>query len=244
MARKSSTLDAHLFEGPWLGVLGGMGPAATADFMRRLTERTPAARDQDHHRVLLYSDPTIPDRSDALMGRGSCPLPKLTAGVRFLAAAGAASIAIPCNSAHAWYENLQEEVDVPLLHIAGAAVGVVRETYPARTAVGVLGTEGTLALGFYQERLTGAGFEAIEPETPGDVDLVMRAIRGVKAGAVDEAAELLGSAVTSLKTRGAEVIIVGCTDLSVALAASPLLVGANVVDASDALAAAAVQAVS
>lgn len=244
MARSPRLTEVRLSEDPWLGVVGGMGPAAATDFMRRLTERTPAERDQDHHRVLLYGDPTTPDRSEALMGRGSSPLPKLTAGVRFLAAAGVVAIAIPCNSAHAWHEELQAEVSVPLLHIADAAVSVVRGVSPAPTAVGVLGTEGTLKLGFYQERLVAAGFDAIVPEAPEDRDLVMRAIRGVKAGSVDEAAELLAMALSRLQIRGAEVTIVGCTDLSVALEASKPAIEAGVVDASEALAAAAIQALS
>src|SRR5699024_1394419 len=106
--------------GPVLGVLGGMGPAATADFLDKLAASTPAARDQEHIATLVYSDPTTPDRSDAMVAEGPDPLPALLHGIEFLSNAGVGAIAIPCNSAHFWYDQMQRATDAPILHIVDA----------------------------------------------------------------------------------------------------------------------------
>ena len=104
---------------PVLGVLGGMGPLATVDFLRKLIEETPAARDEDHLPVIAWSVPQIPDRPAAITGNGESPLPALLAGVHTLKAAGAVALAIPCNTAHYWYDDM-----------AGTALGLtLPQTY-------------------------------------------------------------------------------------------------------------------
>ena len=104
-----------------LGILGGMGPLATADFYAKLIAQTPAARDQDHVPVVIYAVPQVPDRTAALLRGGATPVPALLAGLRTLVAAGAQAIAMPCNTAHAWFDELAAQSPVPLLHIADAA---------------------------------------------------------------------------------------------------------------------------
>src|SRR5579875_1708753 len=94
------------FGGKILGVLGGMGPLASAHFMARLTLLTPATRDQDHIPAVLWSDPRVPDRNAARLGTGADPLPVLLRGLAGLRAAGAGAIAIPCNTAHGWYDGM------------------------------------------------------------------------------------------------------------------------------------------
>ncbi|WP_309139629.1 amino acid racemase [Siccirubricoccus sp. G192] len=105
----------------FLGVLGGMGPLASAQFMARLTLLTPAERDQDHIPALLWSDPRVPDRTAARLGGGEDPLPALLRGLRGLEAAGCGAIAIPCNTAHGWFDALQAATGLPILHIVDAA---------------------------------------------------------------------------------------------------------------------------
>src|SRR5689334_7763772 len=104
-----------------LGVLGGMGPLASAQFMARLTLLTPAAHDQDHVPAVLWSDPRVPDRTAARLAGGADPLPWLLRGIRGLEAAGCGAIAIPCNTAHGWYEPMQAATRLPILHIVEAA---------------------------------------------------------------------------------------------------------------------------
>src|SRR5689334_11936732 len=103
-----------------------MGPLAGADFFKKLIQQTPAAVDQDHIPVMLYSVPQIPDRNLALFAGGADPFPALLEGARKLTGAGAKCIAIPCNSAHHWYSQLASRIDVPILHIADAVIAGLR----------------------------------------------------------------------------------------------------------------------
>src|SRR5271163_1208156 len=109
-----------------LGVLGGMGPLASAHFMIRLTLLTPATRDQDHIPTVLWSDPRVPDRTKGRLGGGADPLPFLLRGIAGLRRAGCGAIAIPCNTAHGWYEEMQAEAGCPILHIVEAAAAELR----------------------------------------------------------------------------------------------------------------------
>ncbi|NCY26523.1 MAG: aspartate/glutamate racemase family protein, partial [Alphaproteobacteria bacterium] len=104
-----------------LGVLGGMGPLASAEFMRSLTLQTPALRDQDHLPAILVSDVRVPDRTAARLGTGPDPLPALLRGIRILEGAGCGAIAIPCNTAHGWFDAMQAATALPILHIVDAA---------------------------------------------------------------------------------------------------------------------------
>src|SRR6201990_2931368 len=109
-----------------LGVLGGMGPLASAHFMLRLTLLTPATRDQAHIPAVLWSDPRVPDRTRGKLSGGDDPLPWLLRGVRGLKAAGCGAIAIPCNTAHGWYDDMAAE-GLPILHIVDAAADDLRQ---------------------------------------------------------------------------------------------------------------------
>jgi len=220
---------------PVLGVLGGMGPAATADFMARLARLTPADRDQDHIPTIVYSDPTTPDRSDAILGNGPSPLPALTRGVDFLNQAGCALIAIPCNSAHYWYDDLAERSTAPVAHIVDATAVRLRAEAGVRTA-GVLATDGTTRSGIYSRRLDSFGITAVDLTDLGDDNPVMRGIRELKAGAEATARDLLHQAGRELVRRGAQALVLGCTDVSAALAGITAIDGAPVLDASDCLA--------
>src|SRR5215831_17178870 len=100
-----------------LGVLGGMGPLASAHFMVRLTLLTPADRDQDHIPTVLWSDPRIPDRTVEDPTGDADPLPWLRRGISGLRDAGCGAIAIPCNTAHRWYDAMRNSTPLPILHI-------------------------------------------------------------------------------------------------------------------------------
>jgi aspartate racemase len=222
-----------------LGVLGGMGPLASAEFMRRLTLLTPAARDQDHIPAVLWSDPRVPDRTAARIAGGEDPLPALLRGIRGLEAAGAGAIAIPCNTAHGWFDAMQAATHLPILHIVDAAAEELARLGVVSGPVGVMGTAGTLAMRLYQQRLDARGYACLVPE-PVEMDaLVTPAIAQVKANEVAAAYAPLAEAATRLVARGARAVVLGCTEIPLGIAAGPAL-PFPVCDTLDALARAAI----
>jgi aspartate racemase len=222
-----------------LGVLGGMGPLASAQFMLRLTLLTPALRDQDQIPAVLWSDPRIPDRTAARLAGGEDPLPAMLRGLRGLEAAGCGAIAIPCNTAHGWFVGLQAATGLPILHIVDAAAAELRRLGITGGRVGVMGTAGTLAMGLYQDRLGALGYDCLLPE-PAEMDaLVTPAIALVKANRLDEAYPGAAAAAERLIARGATAVVLGCTELPLAVAAGPAL-PFPVADTIDGLARAAI----
>jgi aspartate racemase len=222
-----------------LGVLGGMGPLASAQFMLRLTQLTPAARDQDHIPAVLWSDPRVPDRSRGKLCGGADPLPWLLRGVRGLREAGCGAIAIPCNTAHGWYGELAEE-GVPILHIVDAARMELSKQAPCGT-IGVMGTAATLAMRLYQDRLAALGYDCIVPDDAEMAAKVTPAIAAVKANRVAEAYPPLAEVVSALAARGARAVVLGCTEIPLGIQAGPWRdLGVPLVDTIDALALAAI----
>jgi aspartate racemase len=222
-----------------LGVLGGMGPLASAEFMRRLTLLTPAERDQDHIPAVLWSDPRVPDRTAARIAGGADPLPALLRGIRGLEAAGCGAIAIPCNTAHGWFEAMQAATPLPILHIVDAAADELARLGVAEGPVGVMGTAGTLAMRLYQQRLEARGYRCLVPDPAEMETLVTPAIAEVKANRVAEAHVPLAEAASRLVARGARAVVLGCTEIPLGIAAGPAL-PFPVCDTLDALARAAI----
>jgi aspartate racemase len=225
---------------PLVGVLGGMGPLATADFYTKIVELSPAARDQDHVRIVIWADPTVPDRSSALLDGGPSPVPALVRGVRSLQTAGAQVIAMPCNTAHAFLPELRAVSGVTILDMIELTMEHVTTTCPGLSRLGILATRGTHATRLYQNRAAAAGLEPVLLGGTQQRDLVDRAIAVVKGGRdLDRAASLIRTAVASLRDLGAEAVVVGCTELPVVAGrASDVL---PVVDATSVLAQAVVE---
>lgn len=213
-----------------LGVLGGMGPLASAQFMLRLTLLTPAARDQDHIPAVLWSDPRVPDRTRGRQGNGEDPLPVLLRGIAGLRAAGCGAIAIPCNTAHGWYAELQAAAGCPILHIVDAAAAELRRAAIPPGPIGVMGTAATLAMRLYQDRLGAQGWECLVPPEDHMRRLVTPAIAAVKANQVAAAYAPLAEAARGLAARGAQAVVLGCTEIPLGLAAGPPAAGAPLID--------------
>jgi aspartate racemase len=222
-----------------LGVLGGMGPLASAQFMVRLTLLTPAERDQDHVPAVLWSDPRVPDRSAARLAGGEDPLPALLRGLRGLEAAGAGAIAIPCNTAHGWFAEMQAATSLPILHIVDAAAAELGRLGVQGGPIGVMGTSGTLAMRLYQDRLAQRGYECLVPEPEEMARQVTPAIGLVKANRVAEAYGPLAEVAAALVARGARAVVLGCTEIPLGIAAGPEL-PFPVIDTIDALARASI----
>jgi aspartate racemase len=235
-----------------LGVLGGMGPLASAQFMLRLTLLTPADRDQDHIPAVLWSDPRVPDRSKGRFqgqvargstaeANGSDPLPWLLRGIAGLKQAGCGAIAIPCNTAHGWYNEMRDAAQLPILHIVDAAAADLRRLGIAPGRIGVMGTQATLTMRLYQDRLDSLGWSCLTPSPAQMERLVTPAIASVKANRVAEAYAPLAEVVNDLAAQGATAVVLGCTEIPLGILAGPAEgLRVPVVDTIDALARAAI----
>lgn len=222
-----------------LGILGGMGPAATADLLNRIVQATPATCDQEHLPILVRCVPQIPDRTEALLGHGPSPALKLAHGARELRRAGAQVLAIACNTAHHWYPEIREAFGARVLHVADAVLEELQAEGNA-TRIGLLATSGTVMSGFHQHRLQAAGRDVLVPAPDEQVRHVDVAIQAAKSGRWDDARRAADIAARSLVARGAQRIVLGCTELPLVLADSSL--SPMLLDANQALARACVRA--
>ena len=202
-----------------LGVLGGMGPAASAEFMRLLAVRFPAQRDQDHPIVYLLSDPTIPDRSTAVTSGGVDPGPQIRADLLKLVSWGAQVLAVPCNSAHCFIDRFRSELPVPLVHIVDATLAAASAKAP--NGSWMVATLGTIQAGLYQRRAAQIGYRLAVP--PEEIkQKIQNIIVDVKAGELTKAAGKMESAVRQLWDIEKLPVTTACTELPLAYEASSL----------------------
>jgi aspartate racemase len=199
-----------------LGILGGMGPMATVDFMGKVIRNTPASCDQDHIQMVVCSATNVPDRTAAILGQGCDPFPAMVNALHRLERSGATCVAIPCNTAHHWYGALQAEASIPIIHIVDAVADFLAERR-MDAPIGVLATDGTVHAGVYQKRLAERGYTSVVPDAETQAE-VMRAIRLVKAGHVGQAASILRRVAETLVARGCLNVAMACTEIPVALA--------------------------
>lgn len=194
--------------GKTLGILGGLGPMASARFLQTLTEMTDAGCDQQHVDVILRSAPGVPDRTAYLQGRGENPVPELIRLGGELAREGAQLLAIPCMTCHCFYDRLAAEIPIPILN-AVEETAVYLSDRGVQTA-GLLATAGTLQAGVFHRALAAKGIRVV---TPGNQDLVGQLIYGsLKAGKKPNP-YLYYALRDDLQRQGAQVTILGCTEL-------------------------------
>ena len=198
--------------GKTLGILGGLGPMSSVYFYEMITSHTLAERDQDHINVLLSSRADTPDRTDFILGRSSDnPLYRMRSEAQKLVGAGADIIAIPCNTAHYFFEGLSESVDVPIINIIRQTAIFCRRASVGR--VGLLATEGTVSSGAYTDIFSMAGMDCVVPEADGQriiSDIIYGRIK--KGLPVDT--DSFSSVAKELTDKGCKKIILGCTELS------------------------------
>jgi aspartate racemase len=206
-----------------IGIVGGVGPAATVDFFDKIVRNTPARRDQEHFKLIVEQNPQIPDRSAHLLKGEADPTIALYAACKRLEADGASLVAIPCNTAHAFVGRIQPFLSIPIVNMLRETAEHIRRKYGESSKVGLLATSGTVESRVYHDVIVPAGFELIVPDAKNQ-ERVMNAIygpKGVKAGFTEgKCADELRAALVSLARRGAEVIILGCTELPLLLARS------------------------
>ncbi len=201
-----------------IGILGGMGPKSTADFFLKVINATPARKEQEHPRIVIDCNPKIPDRTAAILGEDESPIEQLKDTAHNLEKAGAEIIAMPCNTAHYYYNELQKSTGVPIINMLSETATYIRDSFPEVKKIGLLATTGTLKTKIYQSALSG--IKVIIPDSARQ-KRVMTAIygrRGIKAGFTRGLPRkyILEEAIR-LVEQGAELIILGCTEISLVL---------------------------
>ena len=197
--------------GKVIGILGGMGPLATADLFTKITAHTAASCDQEHPRVCIDSNTDIPDRTAALLHGGADPVPEMVKSARRLESIGADLIIMPCNTAHNFHDSVARSVGIPVLHM----IALTRDALRARGVkrAGLLATDGTVRTGIYQRTFDDSGIELLVPEEDEQAAVMDAIYNGVKAGNRSYDASGLRRTCESLLARGAETLILGCTEL-------------------------------
>jgi aspartate racemase len=206
-----------------IGILGGMGPEATVDCFDKIIKNTPAAKDQDHLRVVIDSNPKVPDRTAAIIGDGESPVPVMVRGCHALQHAGADFIIIPCVSAHVFLADVQQQIELPVLSIFDAVAETVTRDHPEIKTVGLLGTTGTVSGGLFQKRLAQEDIRTLVPDDVMQLR-IMDAIYDIKSSRpsrtrseITDALVAVAESLISQKPEGAQGIIAGCTEVPLAL---------------------------
>ena len=206
-----------------IGILGGMGPEATLDCFRKILKNTPAKKDSDHLRVVMDSNPGIPDRIAAILGDGESPVPALVDGCRGLEKAGADFVIVPCVTVHYFLPQIQAESPLPVLSIIDEVVNTICRDFPETRTAGLMATVATVESGLFQNRLARDRIQTLVPDSARQ-SKILGAIKDIKdsrpsrtkseitADLIDAAGQLIEK-----KPDGADVIIAGCTEIPLAL---------------------------
>lgn len=196
-----------------IGVIGGMGPAATVDFLARLVRGVAATDDRDHPRILVDSNPHVPDRNAALAGTGPSPGPALAEMARGLESRGAGLLAMPCNAAHGWADDIRAATPLPFVDMVAESAARLQG---ART-VGLIAVAATLDARLYHSPLEAAGIVVIEPDRAAVAALVARVKAGDSGPEAQRAATALADALVA---SGADHLLAACTEIPLILGQS------------------------
>jgi aspartate racemase len=203
-----------------IGILGGMGPKATVYFYELIINQTKAETDQDHIKIIIYSNPEIPPRTDAIKGKGPSPAPLLEEGFMRLKESGADFVVMPCVTAHYFYPEVANQVEIPFISLLDEAVKWAAKEVPDLKRAGLVASTGTIDTKLFHDVFGKVGIDIIHPEEE-EQDQVMEAIfgpRGIKAGFTSGfSKEILVNTAKMLVARGADAIIAGCTEVPLVL---------------------------
>lgn len=200
-----------------VGVIGGMGPDATIDFMSKVIEKTPAGCDQDHIRMIVEHNPRVPSRQSAMRGEGSDPGPVIAEMAKRLESGGADFLVMPCNAAHTWKKDIDAATTIPFISIIAASVSKALQHESEDDAVGLLTTPACFAAGLYQRELADAKVQAVLP-TEEELAETILLIDRIKAGdQSDSVITGLREMTERLISKGATTIIAACTELPLVL---------------------------
>lgn len=200
-----------------LGIVGGMGPEASSYLYQKIIELSGADTDQDHLEIIIHNNTRIPDRTAAILDNKPSPVPEIQRSVKMLESAGAECIIMACITAHFFIDEIRNSATVPVLSAVDATVDQLKHDYPDVSLAGLLATAGTIRTGLFQKALVTHHVKPLVNDDAEVTDLVMGAIyggNGIKAGNKSGAPkQKLYRAAHLLTERGAQALILGCTEL-------------------------------
>ncbi len=203
-----------------IGIMGGMGPEATAFMFDLILKHTVAARDQDHIHVIINNYPQVPPRTDAILGKGASPTAFLLDGIKALKKAGADFMVIPCVTAHYFIPAVRRELNFELVNLLDESVDWAKIHIPDLKTAGIIASTGTLQSRLFHKVFMERGIQIISPDN-NQQSLVMGAVfgaGGIKAGfRSGTPRSVILSVARSLIDRGAESVIAGCTEIPLVL---------------------------
>ncbi len=223
-----------------IGVIGGMGPLATVDFMHKVILATAAEHDEQHVPLLASNDARIPRRPAAILQGGPSPLARLQELRDLLLAAGVSALVMPCNTAHHWHAELARDCPVPFPSLIDLAADAAAARTPPGVSIGIIATRATLAAGLFDQALAVRGRQTLLPSDQLLDDAILPSIAHVKATQLDAARPLMQHAVQRLLDEGAAVVILACTEAPIALVGAPPTLLGQCVDTTQVLAEATV----
>jgi aspartate racemase len=203
-----------------LGIIGGMGPEATAQLYMKMIKATKVKRDQDHFRIIIDSNPKIPDRTKAILGLGESPVPYIIETAKNLEKMGVDIACIPCMTSHYFFDEIQAGVDMKIMNAFEELNNYLKKNFEGVVNIGVLATTGTRNTKIFEKYLSD--MKIIYPDERFQSDYVMEAIygegTGIKSGVTEgRPVELLIEAGKNVIEKGAEVVILGCTEIGLVL---------------------------
>ena len=199
-----------------IGIIGGMGPMATCDLMKKIILHTDARSDQEHLHILVDCNTNIPDRTAAIIDNGESPLPEMIKSALRLQAMGAQALVVACNTAHFFLEDLQKSISIPIISILNETA--LHLHHKGFRSVAVLGTYGTICSGVYSNALTSMDISCTYPNNE-DQQFIMSLIYDyVKAGKDYPHPEKVHAMVNRLKAQGVQALVLGCTELPILFA--------------------------
>ncbi len=202
-----------------LGVLGGMGPLATAEFLRILAEKTPVKKDQEHPRMIVLSNPATPDRTKFILGEGESPVRYLKDGINLLCEWGADLLAIPCNTSHYFIDQISEELSLPIVHIIDETLKRTKELSPM--GAWLIATEGTRRTKLYETHADKIEYEFQLPPNKLQEQISV-VIDSVKSNDIQRSTKLINEICAELWAIDKKPIIAACTEIPVAYSAAGL----------------------
>lgn len=197
-----------------IGIIGGMGPLATADLFAKIIRSTNAASDSEHIHIIVDNDPSIPDRTGFILRGGDSPVESIVRSALLLQNAGAGILAMPCNAAHCFIDQIQARVDIPLLNMIELTARHLKERGVTRAAL--LAVDGTVRTGIYSQVCKAHGIDIALPDARLQREVMDVIYKGIKAGKTEYDVSALQRGIDGLTEDGAQTVILGCTELPLA----------------------------